>query len=615
MKKIDRITKVLKNFTQKKRLIWILLPFIAIVVIAALTYYYLFTFVKPGFSDISQNYISSNTIDDIKSGEEISYTINFKNTGNRDVNNLEIKVKLPLYTSFGLPDSETLAMHDRDMLIFNIGQLMENEAGKVNFNIITDMLLDAGTQIILEDIEFSYIIDDKPYNQVIMSDLNHTIDSSPDFTSFDLKAIDENGGYLQAGDIIEYALSIKNRGNIDAASVKVKSILSENVSIIEKSITGSGIFSNNAVVWNLDNIEINKLYTFKFKAAVNKGLSEEELIKNDSILTYDGDKRIEKSTSSPISLLPDFSDSEIFLSDDNGDYLWAGEIVKIKIVIKNSGEREAGSYRLICPTPKNSFYISGSGTPEGIRWSDEIRGLIWDLTDLDAGEQKEINFQVQVGGDLYYIDGAITTNFKIENNGIEEKLPQASINVKNYTYMTIVAVGDSLIAKSDWVQRFDQLLESTFSLVDYNTISSGVNGEMAYQGHVRFDSTVAIYRPQIIIIAYGTNDIGSSYSYFSSSLEGIVMKAKYLGATVFLNLIGPIHTDGKENWQTFNDVIMDVSAKYDVSVINIASPLSQNPGRYFFSDGIHYTPEGSAVVAQTVFNHVVQYLDGTGQRR
>ena len=270
---------------------------------------------------------------------------------------------------------------------------------------------------------------------------------------------------------------------------------------------------------------------------------------------------------------------------------------------------------MICPIPENSFYISGSGTPEGIRWSDEIKGLIWDLTNLDAGDQKEINYQVQVGGDLYYIDGAITTNFKIENNGIEAKLPQVSINVKNYTYMTIVAVGDSLIAKSDWVQRFDQLLESAFSLVDYNTISSGVNGEMTYQGHARFDSTVAIYRPQIIIIAYGTNDIGASYSYLSSSLEGIVMKAKYLGATVFLNLIGPIYADGSEKWQTFNNVIMDISAKYDVPVINIASPLSQNPERYLFSDGIHYTPEGSAVVGQTVFNQVVQYLDSTGQRR
>jgi len=59
---------------------------------------------------------------------------------------------------------------------------------------------------------------------------------------------------------------------------------------------------------------------------------------------------------------------------------------------------------------------------------------------------------------------------------------------------------------------------------------------------------------------------------------------------------------------------MEVSAQYGVPVIDVASVLSQNPGKYFY-DGVHYTAEGSEVVAQTVFNNVSQYLNSLGGRR
>ncbi|MFZ3386696.1 MAG: SGNH/GDSL hydrolase family protein, partial [Candidatus Hydromicrobium sp.] len=306
--------------------------------------------------------------------------------------------------------------------------------------------------------------------------------------------------------------------------------------------------------------------------------------------------------------------SEVFLSDANGGYLWAGETINIKIIIRNSGEKEAASYRLICHIPAGAAYISGSGTPEGISWSDEIRGLIWNLNNLNVGSEKEINLQIRVNDDLLYTGGNIVTNFKIESNGSETEIEQASLNVKKHIYMTIVAMGDSLIARSDWVQRFDQLLELTFPYADYNTIASGVSGEKAYEGYARFDSTVAIYRPQIIIITYGTNDTGAGLTNFSVHLEGLIMKSRNLGATVFLNLIGPVFYSGKESYPQYNNEILKIAAKYSLPVIDVLSPLSQNPDRYLY-DGVHYTTDGSAVVAQTVFNYVIQYLDDFGQRR
>ena len=172
---------------------------------------------------------------------------------------------------------------------------------------------------------------------------------------------------------------------------------------------------------------------------------------------------------------------------------------------------------------------------------------------------------------------------------------------------TIVVMGDSLINKSDWTQRFGGMVNSTFPSLGYNVIGSAVNGEMAFQGLSRFDATVASKNPRVVIIAYGTNDIGSSPDRFASSMEQLVIKAKDTGATVFMNLVGPIYHSGKEDWPAFNQIIMGIAAKYGIAVIDVAGPLSQNPAVYL-TEGMHYSSEGSGVVAQSVFNVVSQYL-------
>ena len=172
---------------------------------------------------------------------------------------------------------------------------------------------------------------------------------------------------------------------------------------------------------------------------------------------------------------------------------------------------------------------------------------------------------------------------------------------------TIVIMGDSLINMSDWTQRFGGIINSALPASGYNVVGSAVNGEMSFQGLARFDTTVASQNPKIIILAYGTNDVGSSPSRFQSSMEQLVIKSKNTGATVFLNLVGPIYHSGKQDWPSFNQIIMEIASKYGILVIDVAGPLSQNPGAYL-TEGMHYSSAGAAVVAQAAFNVVSQYL-------
>jgi len=497
-------------------------------------------------------------------------------------------------------------------LTFKIGSVAGNEKGVIDFTVEVKKPLDNGTLVKLDEARFNYINGKEDFNNDILVNLITTVESSPDLSDFRLEAIDENGGVLRQGDVIQYKLTVKNSGDMNAADVEIRSNLSEFTDIIEDTITDAGEYKGSSISWQISNLEVNKPEILSFKVSVKNNLTEDVVITNNSTLRYGSDV-IEKSVEEEIKRFSDLTTSEAFLYDENGGYLWATEIVSIRIVIRNTGDRSEESYKLICPTPAGATYISQSGTPEGISWSDDIRGLIWDLNELGRGEEKEISFRIKVNEDLVNSGGVITTAFKIESSNGEVILPSKSMTVRGHVNMNIVAMGDSLIEMSNWVQMFDDLLEANYPYADYNTIASGKGGEKASGGNARFDSTVAMYNPQIVIVAYGSNDAGPRVSGFQANMESIVAKARNLGARVFINLIGPIYWPGKEKYAEYNNIIQQIAAKYGAVVIDVLTPLSQNPGEYL-TDGMHYSQAGAVVVAHTVFSYVSQYLGDIGQR-
>jgi len=605
------LKRFLKYIKDNKRWIYLAVIFILVVLVSFFTYYYLKIY-PPNFNDGRFNFISGNTNEHLKPGDQITYIINYKNTGKRTADDFVIELKVPEHTVFVSSNYNEILKNTNGTLAFNIGNVEGNEKGIIYLKVEVERPLDNGTLIKLDGAKFNYKIRKDTLNNNINVDLISKVESSPDLSNFKFEAVDENGGVLRLGDIIKYKLVVENTGDMNAAGIEIKSNLSEYVDIIENSITNSGEYNDSSVLWSVDSIEINKPETFSFRARVKNNLTGEELITNESTLKY-GSDIIEKSVEEKLSLFVDLTSSEAFLYDANGRELWPGETINVRIVVRNTGEKTEGNYRVICPIPAGATYISQSGTLEGISWSDDIRGLIWGLKDLEVGEEKEITFKMKANEDLINSGGVITTGFKIESSNGEVILPSKSIIVRGHVNMTIVAMGDSLIEMSNWVQTFDELLEANYPYADYNTIASAKSGEMARGGYARFDSTVAIYNPEIVIIAYGTNDVGPHVSGFEANLEGIVIKAKNLGARVFINLIGPIYKPAKEDYPEYNDEIRQIAARNGAVVIDVLTPLSQNPGEYL-TDGMHYSSAGAVVVAHTVFSYVSQYLGSIGQR-
>ena len=605
--------KIIEYIKKVRRWIYITISVIVLIVVLLSVYYYFRIYLlKPNFDDTQINFVYSDKGEHLKPGEKITYIVNYGNTGNRDVEDLVIEAEIPEHTFFISSNRSDILISDEKILDFTVGDVRKNDKGSLYFIVGIEKPLDNSTEIRLEQVKFKYKAGKDVFNDDINTSLVNIIDSSPDLNNFNLRASDENGDILRLGDIIKYYLTVENTGDMDASNVEIRSDLSEYVDLVGGSITGSGEYKDGYILWDLDKIEINKPETFSFKVRLKEGLGGEELVTNKSTLKY-GSNIIEKTVEEKLSLFSDFTTSEASIYDANGRGLWPGETISVKIVVRNTGEKKEENYSVICPIPAEATYISGTGNEDGIRWSDDIRGLIWDLKDIGMEEEKELTFKMRVNDNLANKGGVLTIHFKIESSNGEVELPSRSLNVNGFANVTIVAIGDSLIEMSNWVQTFDYLLEANYPYADYNTIASGKGGEMARDGYARFDSSVSVHNPDIVIIAYGTNDAGTNASGFTANLEGMIIKAKNLGARVFINLIGPIYRPEKADYVDKNEAIKVIAARNGAVVIDVLTPLSQNPGAYLI-DGMHYSGEGATVVAHTVFSYISMYLGTIGQR-
>lgn len=590
---------------------------IVVLTIAGFISYYFLVYLEPNFDDKDFNYIKTVSSNVIAPGSEIIIELSYKNTGNREVKDFTAGFHIPRYAKFQTSDQPGMYFEDKNLVVFESKNLKKNEGKKILITLLADKPLNNGMVIKFQDTDINYIVSDEKITGKIQNNLIYKIKSSPEIKISKLGIEDINGGDIRMGDEVGFKLNAENAGDMNATGVEVTAAIPPKTSIIKNSVIPDNYeISGDKLVWKLGTLEINKSVDFSYRLKVLTGFEDNEKINETvNLKTMQGDN-LSAEAHGEVRLFPDLSNSKISIADKNGEFLWAGDVLTVKAIIENNGERTAQDIKFTCPAPQNTVYVKNSAKCDGAKISSENNMLLFEIDEIGMGEKKEAYFELQVlpkmtGG------GAVKTEFKLSSNGTDFKFQNAEAKVKGNYQVAIGCLGDSLIALSSWPQILDSILESTFAHSDYNVIASGVKAEMSSGGFQRFDSSIGKYNPQIVIIGYGTNDIGSGTDKFSYYLSSIVQKAKNINATVFLESLGFIDTNkepAKSDWQNYQKVIYQIGASYGVPVIDLYGPLSQNPEAYI-ADWVHYTPEGSAVVAHTIFNYVVQYLDSEGKRK
>lgn len=604
---------------KKENILWITIPTAVVIVfiLAAVGYYYyFFHYLKANMSDVNFNKITQSTGSEVKPGDQISYTIYYKNSGNLKVTGFMIKTQIPDNTSI-ISSSKGLKIGpDKKALEFNVGDVGTDSGGSVVFTVKVNNPLDNGTSIKSKEVLFEYFAREKKESNSIKEILESIVISSPDFTNFSAKFVDLNGDKISMGDELAFNMSLENTGNMNAKTVRIISKLPQKFELVENSIIPEAEFdsSSNQIIWKLDSLEVSSMENFSFKAKVGDNFAHLEEFKYQAQLEYEGKIVKEIELTDKVWGFPNFSTSSNTVMDIGGGEVWTGDILEYTIDVKNTGLRAGENVSLYCPIPEGTTYVGKSAIPEVSVWNDEINGIEWNMDQINVGEEKTFKFRVKIGS-AFIKGGQVQNQFYIEGDQQEVQIEPVKISVRSFIFQTIVCMGDSQIPVSNWPASLDYLLESSYPHAEFNTIGSGVPQQMAYQGVRRFDSTVAIYHPSIVVIGYGTNDVGNGESLFASGITDLINKAKSIGAVVIVHSIGYIDIDKhslKKDYESYNSVLQDVCADNSVPYVDIYGPMSDDPGRYVSADGLHWTGEGGALVANLVFNTIRNYLNSEG---
>ncbi len=104
---------------------------------------------------------------------------------------------------------------------------------------------------------------------------------------------------------------------------------------------------------------------------------------------------------------------------------------------------------------------------------------------------------------------------------------------------TIVCLGDSITANTtaeSYVDIWQRLCNETYGLGVVAIHGSGVNGETAWDGLQRLDRDVLQYKPDLVTICFGHNEVhqGVSIADFQRSTEAIITRIQDIKSDIWL---------------------------------------------------------------------------------
>jgi lysophospholipase L1-like esterase len=189
----------------------------------------------------------------------------------------------------------------------------------------------------------------------------------------------------------------------------------------------------------------------------------------------------------------------------------------------------------------------------------------------------------------------------------------------------VVYLGDSITAAS-W-QNSTNTQGSSFPLYAQmisggrvlTARNAGVSGDRSDQMLARFDTDVAPYAPNAVMITAGRNDIAQAVTLatFRTNILAIVAKIRALGAVPVIGLIPPTNT-GAQHVDTikFNTWLKYYAATNGIAVVDfynlLVDPVNGNYLAGYYSDGLHPSHAGYLAMGQLVSDKLAPLLPTWG---
>jgi lysophospholipase L1-like esterase len=126
----------------------------------------------------------------------------------------------------------------------------------------------------------------------------------------------------------------------------------------------------------------------------------------------------------------------------------------------------------------------------------------------------------------------------------------------------------------------------------------------------REDSDVFSYKPEVMFLLGGTNDIGHNLSQATAiaNLRAIIVAARAKGIHIFmLNLPPDSYQSMADQINSMNAALLHLANSYSIVLIDIHAVLSTSTGVYnpkYTVDGLHFNAAGAQLVANTIYARI-----------
>jgi acyl-CoA thioesterase-1 len=186
---------------------------------------------------------------------------------------------------------------------------------------------------------------------------------------------------------------------------------------------------------------------------------------------------------------------------------------------------------------------------------------------------------------------------------------------QNADTKTILFFGDSITAGLgvDKSQAFPALIQQKIDSLglNYEAINAGLSGETSAGGLRRID-WVLQRKVDIMVLELGGNDglRGIDLSDTKKNLQQIIDKveAKYPGVQIILAGMQVPPNLGQDYTREFESMYPELAEKNDLPLIPMVMNKVGGNDELMQGDGIHPTPKGHQVIAETIWQQVKPLL-------
>ncbi|HEV8201840.1 MAG TPA: fibronectin type III domain-containing protein [Candidatus Polarisedimenticolia bacterium] len=319
--------------------------------------------------------------DPVAAGANLTYTLNWSNTGNMNASGVVVTDTLPANTTF--VSATASGTRSGSVVTWNVGALNASAGGSAQLVVKVNSPLANGTTLT----NSTYAIDSNETSPVAGGAVTTTVSSVPVLTISKTDGPDP----VLAGANLTYTLNWSNTGNQDATSLVVTDTVPANTTFV--SATGGGTESGGVVTWTAPTLAAGASGSAQLVVRVTSPLANGTVLTNNS---YSADCA-ETSPVNGAAVTTTVTSSPVLTvsATDAPDPVPAGSDLTWTIAYANNGNADGTTTVLSATLPANTTFVSA--TNGGTRTGSVVT---WSLGTLTPGASGSVQLAAHVTSPL-----------------------------------------------------------------------------------------------------------------------------------------------------------------------------------------------------------------------